>query len=161
LALTKSQGKREIRSCETQSSGSVSTAANAAIRQSIASDVTYVVAAENHDDDAANYSPSSIVGGTTMSDHRQRESNFRPLLHLFASGEEIASSSRHDDSALDISSGTSLAAPHAAGIAARYLEVHPDASPPQNALIRVATRGRLIDAGPGSPNKLLTRARAR
>lgn len=148
--------------------GAVSAAANIAIRRSIATGLTYVVAAGNQDDNAANYSPSSVaqaivVGGTTMLDRRQAASNWGPLVDLFAPGEDITSASPYDDSILDVNSGTSLASPHVAGVAALYLQTHRRASPSQvrNALIRAATRGRLASVGPGSPNLLLYSRRGR
>jgi subtilisin family serine protease len=142
--------------------GGRSTAANASIRRSIASGLTYVVAAGNQNDDAANYSPSSVVqaivvGGTTMDDRRQEVSNWGPLVDLFAPGEDIASASPFDDLTLDVNTGTSVAAPHVTGVAALFLQTHPDALPSQvrNALIRSTTRNRISAAGPGSPNRLL------
>jgi subtilisin family serine protease len=142
--------------------GGRSSAANAAIRRSIASGLTYVIAAGNQNDDAANYSPSSVaqavvVGGTSRDDRRQEESNWGPLVDLFAPGEYVASASPFDDLTLDVNTGTSLAAPHVSGVAALLLQTHPHASPAQvaMALVRAATRGRLTAVGPGSPNRLL------
>jgi subtilisin family serine protease len=148
-------------------SGGVSTAANLAIRRSIATGLTYVVAAGNQNDDAVHYSPSSVaeavvVGATTRIDQRQDASNWGPLVDVFAPGEDIASASPYGDSILDINSGTSLAAPHVAGVAALYLQVHPGALPwqVQHALLQAATRDRISDVGAGSPNRLLySRAR--
>ena len=55
-------------------SGDPSAAVDAAIRRSIASGITYVVAAGNFADDAANYSPSRVaetlvVGASAVDDH--------------------------------------------------------------------------------------------
>lgn len=54
-------------------------------------------------------------------------------------------------------SGTSLAAPHVAGVAAQYLQHHPNATARQvnDAILDDATPGLVDDRGTGSPNLLL------
>jgi subtilisin family serine protease len=76
---------------------------------------------------------------------------------LFAPGEDIVSAAVYGDSIFGLASGTSLAAPHVAGVAALYLQSHPFASPwqVQDAVTRAATRNRIRDAGRDSPNRLL------
>ena len=63
------------------------------------------------------------------------------------------------DSSYGWSSGTSMAAPHVAGVAAMYLGEFPNASPAEvkEAIIRRATKDK-IDSRlllPGTPNRLL------
>ena len=66
-----------------------------------------------------------------------------------------------NDTAYTWASGTSMAVPHVAGLAAMYLQSNPAATPRQvkQAILRAATPGKLnlTDAGalPGTPNLLI------
>lgn len=54
-------------------------------------------------------------------------------------------------------SGTSMASPHAAGVAALYLQNNTNASPStvRDAIVNIATSNKVNNPGSGSPNKLL------
>jgi hypothetical protein len=143
-------------------SGNASAALDSAIRRSIAAGITYVVAAGNESDDARYYSPARVteaitVGATRSSDGRASFSNYGSALDLFAPGESIRSAWYTANDASATISGTSMATPHVAGVAATYLERHPSHSPAQvrQALVAAATTGRVGSAGYGSPNRLL------
>lgn len=132
------------------------------INRSIAAGVTYVVAAGNDNVDACTISPAHIpavltVGATTATDRRAGFSNFGACLDLFAPGDNITTAVFTSDTANARVSGTSLAAPHVAGVAALYLERNPTATPAQvaAALITTATPNKVINPGAGSPNRLL------
>ncbi|MEU1576921.1 S8 family peptidase [Streptomyces collinus] len=135
---------------------------DAAVRASIASGVTYTVAAGNDGRPAGLYSPGSVeqavtVGATDRGDRKSAFSNHGPALDLFAPGVGITSASAASDTALAAYSGTSMASPHAAGAAALYLADHRQATPAQvgRALRAGAATGKVSGRGVGSPDKLL------
>jgi subtilisin family serine protease len=148
--------------------GSASLALEQAVDASIADGVVNVASAGNQDSDACNASPARVpkaltVGATTSSDRRwvgsmpQSGSNYGPCLDIFAPGEAIVSATSSGDTAVATLTGTSMAAPHVAGVAAQYLQAYPCASTATvaNALIQMATPNKVINAGSGSPNRLL------
>ncbi|MER5951986.1 S8 family peptidase [Streptomyces sp. NPDC001904] len=133
-----------------------------AVRNSIASGVTYTVAAGNDGLPASLYSPARVkeaitVGATDRKDARASFSNWGTRVDLFAPGVDITSASYASDTGKATYSGTSMASPHAAGAAALYLADHAWATPAEvsKALVERAVSGRVTGAGPGSPNKLL------
>jgi subtilisin family serine protease len=142
--------------------GGYSQAVNDAVEASIRSGVTYTVAAGNSSWDACNISPASApdaitLGASDSLDQQAVFSNYGRCLSLYGPGVRIKSAFIGSDTASRYGSGTSMAAPHAAGAAALYLETHPAAAPAevQAALVTAATQGQITKIGTGSPNLLL------
>jgi subtilisin family serine protease len=142
--------------------GGANTAVDDAIQRAVADGITVAVAAGNSAANACNYSPARApnaltVGATTSTDARASYSNFGTCLDLFAPGSSITSAWSTGDSATNTISGTSMASPHVAGVAALYLEDHAGANPAtvRSALVGIATTGHVTSAGTGSPNLLL------
>lgn len=131
--------------------------------------LTVVVAAGNSNADACNFSPARAplaitVGSTTSTDTRSSFSNWGTCLDWFAPGSSITSAWIGSNTATNTISGTSMAAPHVAGAAARYLQTYPTATP---AAVRAALHWAnnifgvtpswpgVTSRGTGSPNELM------
>jgi subtilisin family serine protease len=126
------------------------------------SGVAIAVAAGNSSTDACTSSPARAanaitVGATTTSDSRASFSNFGPCLDIFAPGQGILSAWIGSTTATRTISGTSMASPHVAGVAALYKQANPSASSStvRNAIVNGATTNVVTSAGSGSPNRLL------
>ena len=132
-----------------------------AITNSIASGLTYVVAAGNDQGDACARSPARTssaltVGATDVNDARAYFSNAGTCLDLFAPGVGMTVAVPPTDSEYSTASGTSFAAPVVAGLVALVLERHPGLGPSdvRALLVRAAPTDRVVDPGTGSPNRL-------
>ncbi|WP_371827655.1 S8 family serine peptidase [Amycolatopsis sp. WQ 127309] len=143
--------------------GGASSTLDAAVQRSIASGVTYGLAAGNDNGaNACNGSPGRVpagitVGATTSTDARASYSNIGTCLDIFAPGSGITSSWIGSTTATNTISGTSMATPHVVGAAALYLAANPGATPQQvrDALVANGTTGKVTSPGTGSPNVLL------
>jgi aqualysin 1 len=147
--------------------GGASTTLDNAVSSAISKGVTFVVAAGNGNmggkaQDACGYSPARVaaaitVGATGNTDAKASYSNYGTCVDIFAPGNSILSAWYTGDTAGNTISGTSMASPHVAGVAALYLQSNGSATPAAvaSALTSGATVGKVTNAGTGSPNRLL------
>lgn len=140
--------------------GGASRALDEALNKLIDQGVVTVVAAGNDNRDACDVSPARVPDAITVAasnpkDRRAPFSNFGKCVDLFAPGTDIPSAWFQRDTQNATISGTSMASPHVAGIAALYLGVHPKAHVREIAgdLIRGSSRDHITDEK-GSPNRL-------
>ena len=142
--------------------GGFSSSLNLAVTNAVNAGITFVVAAGNSNTDACTQSPAAApaaltIGATTITDARASYSNFGTCVDLFAPGSSITSAWNNTDTGTNTISGTSMASPHVAGVAALYLSVNTNASPSavESAIEGAATVGKVTNPGSGSPNLLV------
>jgi subtilisin family serine protease len=136
---------------------------NTAIQNMINARVVAVVAAGNEDQNACNVSPASApaaitVGASTLDDQRSWFSNWGTCVDIFAPGSGIVSAWFSSNTATQTLSGTSMAAPHVAGVAALYLQGRAVTTRPaavRNVILNSSTTNQLGFLRLGSPNALL------
>ena len=142
--------------------GGTSLALDTAVQNAINDGVIMAVAAGNSNTNACNSSPARAanaitVGATERTDARASYSNFGSCVDIFAPGLSITSSWINSTTATNTISGTSMASPHVAGVAAALLSANPTFSPADisSKLRSSATPGVVSSVGTGSPNYLL------
>lgn len=141
---------------------SASNALDQAVTNAYNAGFVVVVAAGNINIDACRTSPGRApnaitVGSVTDADQRSFFSNYGVCLDLFAPGSFITSAWFTDNNASNTISGTSMASPHVAGVAALYLQAKPNATPLEitDAIANSATGNLTGNLGSSSPNRLL------
>jgi subtilisin family serine protease len=119
--------------------GGVSTALDSAVSRSISDGVSYAVAAGNGNaagtpQNTCNYSSARVPAALTVAASGRTDtpasfSNYGNCVDLFAPGVGITSDWYTARTATNTISGTSMATPHVAGVAALYLQGAPSATP--------------------------------
>lgn len=142
--------------------GPYSSATNTATNNLSASGVFVAVAAGNENQNACNVSPASASGAMTVassdrSDYKSSFSNYGSCVKIYAPGSSITSAWWSSTTATNTISGTSMASPHVAGLAAAIKQTNPSAS--HNAIrdwmINNATTSVIRNNPTGTPNRLL------
>ncbi|MBX7185383.1 MAG: S8 family peptidase [Vicinamibacteria bacterium] len=117
--------------------GGIAPLLDEAIRSATAQGIFFAIAAGNAATDACLLSPSLngvapgivTVGASDVNEMEAPFSNFGGCVDLWAPGVGLASTGRGPDGGLPVRSGTSMAAPHVAGAAARFLSLYRQATP--------------------------------
>jgi subtilisin family serine protease len=132
--------------------GGASSSLDTAVNNSINDGVSYAIAAGNGDifgnpQNACNFSPARVAAAMTISatdrtDTKASWANYGSCVDWFAPGVSITSAWYSSDTATNTISGTSMATPHTAGVAAQYLQGHPGSSPStvRTALFNLTTK---------------------
>jgi subtilisin family serine protease len=146
--------------------GGANSSVDDAVRRMIADGVATAVAAGNGNQggraqDACRYSPARVteamtIGATDRTDTKASWSNYGSCVDWFAPGVGITSSWHTGTTATNTISGTSMATPHTAGVAALYLQTNTGATPLQvrTALHNAATQG-VVKSSKTANNHLL------
>jgi subtilisin family serine protease len=143
--------------------GGYSSTLNTAVNNLAAAGVFIAVAAGNENQDACNVSPASAANATTVAaststDAKASYSNWGSCVELYAPGSSITSTWLNGGT--NTISGTSMASPHVAGVAALYKATYGDASYStiRSWLINNATASVISGNVSGTPNRLLYKA---
>jgi subtilisin family serine protease len=146
--------------------GGASSALDTAVQNSINDGVSYAVAAGNgnifgQQQNACNYSPARVgaamtISATDSSDRKASWANYGSCVDWFAPGVSITSAWYNSTTATRTISGTSMATPHTAGVAALHLQGTPSATPAavRTALFNLTTKS-IVTSSSTTNNHLL------
>lgn len=142
--------------------GGVSAPLNAAVAQLVAAGAVVVVAAGNSGADACETSPAGARGAITVAAIDATStfasfSNTGRCVAISAPGVQVTSDWVGSPEATMVLSGTSMASPITAGVAALILEAFPDATPStvRNTLTCFATGGEIVGVPANTPDAIV------
>ena len=148
--------------------GGASSALDNAVRNSIADGISYAVAAGNGNIfgmavNACNSSPARVgeamtISATDSNDRKASWANYGSCVDWFAPGVSITSAWYTSTTATRTISGTSMATPHTAGVAAQYLQGNRGASPAtvRSTLFNPTTKGVVTSSSTANNHLLFT-----
>ncbi|KXN68105.1 putative subtilisin-like protease precursor [Conidiobolus coronatus NRRL 28638] len=119
-----------------------------AVDYAVSKGIVAVAAAGNSNLDACLFSPASAlrvisVGATDINDNKASFSNHGICVDIHAPGVNILSSWKGDSTASNTISGTSMACPHVAGLAATIISQNPQIKNVKSRLIEIATSNKI------------------
>ncbi|RUS22261.1 serine protease [Endogone sp. FLAS-F59071] len=133
--------------------------------QAVDAGIIFAVAAGNDNRDACDYSPAAAegaitVGASTLDDERAYFSNYGKCVDVFGPGLNIQSVWIDSKVATNTISGTSMASPHVAGLAAYYVSIAPEnvtITPKyiKDLIIELSTKDVLEKVPKGTVNRLI------
>lgn len=137
---------------------------NGAVRAGI----VFSVAAGNDNGNACDSSPAAAelaitVGASNLQDHRAWFSNYGKCVDVFAPGQDIESVWKGGKYAVNTISGTSMAAPHVAGLSAYLLSLQEEpvtAKYIKDKILNTASKGLLSGVPDDTPNLLINNGEA-
>ncbi|KAI8981619.1 serine protease 1 [Mycotypha africana] len=143
--------------------GGKSPSLDLAVNGAVESGLVFAVAAGNDNRDACDYSPAAAelaitVGASTIADERAYFSNYGPCVDVFAPGLNILSVWKGSRWATNTISGTSMASPHVAGLAAYFLSQEDGPVSPKyikDKILRLAIKDALDKIPDDTPNLLI------
>jgi subtilisin family serine protease len=143
--------------------GAANSAVDNAVANAIADGVTFAVAAGNDGADACGQSPARTpaaltIAASDINDRFPSWTNYGSCVDWYAPGVNITSAWKGQSTTTKTISGTSMASPHTAGVAALYLQTNPSASPAQveSALRALTTKDAIPDSRTANNDLLFT-----
>jgi len=142
--------------------GGAATATDTAVNNARARGITVVVAAGNSNANACNSSPARASGAYTVaaSDVNDRSAsftNYGSCVNVYAPGVSVRSAWIGSNSATNTISGTSMASPHVAGLAAYLIREYSLTTPAavEAKINEYVSTNRITSVPSGTPNRLI------